>query len=86
MYGIDFIGHPSLRKLYLPADFEGNPLRKDFPLLARIVKPWPGLVDAHHHGPHRQDQPTVGAVLGHLAGLRSAQRPHERSRVTCRME
>jgi NADH-quinone oxidoreductase subunit C len=45
MYGIDFIGHPSLRKLYLPGDFEGYPLRKDFPLLARVVKPWPGIVD-----------------------------------------
>jgi NADH-quinone oxidoreductase subunit C len=45
MYGITFIGHPSLRKLYLPGDFEGHPLRKDFPLLARIVKPWPGIVD-----------------------------------------
>lgn len=45
MYGIDFIGHPALRKLYLPADFEGYPLRKDFPLLSRMVKPWPGIVD-----------------------------------------
>ena len=25
--------------------FHGHPLRKDFPLLARFVKPWPGLVD-----------------------------------------
>jgi len=45
MFGIAFDGHPSLRHLYLPAEFEGNPLRKDFPLLAREVKPWPGLVD-----------------------------------------
>lgn len=45
MFGIDFTGHPGLRHLYLPADFEGNPLRKDFPLLARMVKPWPGIVD-----------------------------------------
>jgi len=45
MYGFDFIGHPGLRHLYLPSDFEGYPLRKDFPLLAREVKPWPGLVD-----------------------------------------
>jgi NADH-quinone oxidoreductase subunit C len=29
----------------LPGAFEGNPMRKDFPLLARRVKPWPGLVD-----------------------------------------
>jgi NADH-quinone oxidoreductase subunit C len=45
MYGFLFDGHPSLRHLYLPSEFEGHPLRKDFPLLAREVKPWPGLVD-----------------------------------------
>jgi len=45
MYGIAFPGHPSLRHLYLPGGFEGHPLRKDFPLLARLVKPWPGIVD-----------------------------------------
>ncbi len=45
MYGITFAGHPGLRHIYLPGDFEGHPLRKDFPLLARRVKPWPGLVD-----------------------------------------
>jgi NADH-quinone oxidoreductase subunit C len=45
MYGVAFDGHPSLRHLYLPSEFEGHPLRKDYPLLARIVKPWPGLVD-----------------------------------------
>lgn len=45
MYGINFMGHPGLRHLYLPTEFEGHPLRKDFPLLAREVKPWPGIVD-----------------------------------------
>jgi NADH-quinone oxidoreductase subunit C len=45
MFGITFDGHPHLRHIYLPTEFEGNPLRKDFPLLARIVKPWPGIVD-----------------------------------------
>jgi NADH-quinone oxidoreductase subunit C len=45
MFGVTFEGHPGLRNLYLPGDFEGNPLRKDFPLLARLVKPWPGIVD-----------------------------------------
>ncbi len=45
MYGIAFDGHPHLRHLYLPGEFEGHPLRKDYPLLAREVKPWPGLVD-----------------------------------------
>ncbi|QYG94803.1 NADH-quinone oxidoreductase subunit C [Iamia sp. SCSIO 61187] len=45
MFGITFDGHPGLRHIYLPGDFEGNPLRKDFPLIARIVKPWPGIID-----------------------------------------
>jgi NADH-quinone oxidoreductase subunit C len=45
MFGVRFDGHPSLRHLYLPTEFEGHPGRKDFPLLSREVKPWPGLVD-----------------------------------------
>ena len=45
MFGILFDGHPDLRNLYLPGAFEGYPLRKDFPLLSRMVKPWPGIVD-----------------------------------------
>ncbi len=45
MFGITFVGHPHLVHIYLPGDFEGYPLRKDFPLLARRVKPWPGIVD-----------------------------------------
>lgn len=45
MFGITFAGHPDLRHLYLPSGYEGFPLRKDYPLLARIVKPWPGIVD-----------------------------------------
>ncbi|CAB4593773.1 unannotated protein [freshwater metagenome] len=45
MFGIGFAGHPDLRNMYLPSEFEGHPLRKDFPLLARMVKPWPGIID-----------------------------------------
>ncbi|MCA1735220.1 MAG: NADH-quinone oxidoreductase subunit C [Actinobacteria bacterium] len=45
MFGINFQGHPQLEKLYLPDGFQGNPLRKSFPLLSREVKPWPGMVD-----------------------------------------
>mgnify|MGYP001493867377 CR=1 FL=1 len=45
MFGITAIGHGHLAPLYLPGEFEGHPLRKDFPLLARHVKAWPGIVD-----------------------------------------
>jgi NADH-quinone oxidoreductase subunit C len=60
MYGFDFVDHPGLRHLYLPMEFEGRPLRKDFPLLARMVKPWPGLVDVEPM-PGEPDDAEAGA-------------------------
>ncbi|WP_051393477.1 NADH-quinone oxidoreductase subunit C [Glycomyces arizonensis] len=42
MFGVDFTGHPNLAPLLLPPEFEGHPLRKDFVLASRVVKPWPG--------------------------------------------
>jgi NADH-quinone oxidoreductase subunit C len=42
MFGVVFDGHPDLKKLLLPDEFEGNPLRKDFVLAARAGKSWPG--------------------------------------------
>ncbi|HEY1330684.1 MAG TPA: NADH-quinone oxidoreductase subunit C [Actinomycetota bacterium] len=42
LFGIAFDGHPHLVKLVLSEQFEGHPLRKDFQLMSRVAKPWPG--------------------------------------------
>ena len=61
MFGIGFDGNPDLRHIYLPTEFEGHPLRKEFPLLARVVKPWPGIVDVEPMpgGDDEEDEPAA---------------------------
>jgi len=42
MFGLTYDTAEQPEPLLLPDGFEGHPLRKDFVLASRVVKPWPG--------------------------------------------
>jgi NADH-quinone oxidoreductase subunit C len=37
LFGIQFLNHPDLRRILLPDDWEGHPLRKDYPITGSRV-------------------------------------------------
>jgi NADH-quinone oxidoreductase subunit C len=75
MFGIEFEGHPGLAPRILTVEnFEGWPLRKDFHLVSRAVKPWPGVKE-----PAELDED--GNVIERVPRLGDAPGPYELDKV-----
>ena len=36
LFGVNFVGHPHLRRIMTDYNFKGHPFRKDFPLIGEV--------------------------------------------------
>jgi hypothetical protein len=95
MFGIVFDGHPGLLPRILTVEnFEGFPLRKDFLLMTREVKPWPGLKEpkaadeadgdgdgaAPSSGPSAEDKARIAREKAERAKAKAAEARKRRAR------
>ena len=67
MFGVNFIGHPDLRRILLYPEFEGHPLRKDYP--AQRIQP---LVP-FRNAPNTDKLPPFGPEMGMSFGRQTHQ-------------
>ncbi len=75
MFGIVFEGHPGLLpRLLTVENFEGWPLRKEFKLQTREVKPWPGAKEPGEPGEPESGAGTAAAVSTDLSAPPKAER------------
>ena len=71
MFGVQFPDHPNLLPRILTVEnFEGWPLRKDFQLTSRNVKPWPGAKEPGEAGD--EAAPAAGVGAGQAAATSAA--------------
>ena len=60
LFGIVFDGHPDPRRLLMPEDWEGFPLRKDYPVQIKMTPRSSRAAAGHRGGVPREPPSAIG--------------------------